>query len=241
MKVWFYSAQNESPNTARGAGSPGVWVPSSDPGLDGYMFRTVLCVEPTKTETADGAILPAKGHIHKYHGPLVLDVDTCSKKGIDDLAASWETAKVCVETLADVGVNPKSGIEIFFSGAKGYHIIVPPGAFGMDDTFVYNLPYIYKAIVAKMGLLPLVDASLYSAGWGKQFRLPNQKRCIGFDDAGLPVYGMCKVQLTLEEFLLGPDVHRILAVSPRPLFPADSTPVPQLVELFEEAGKKARA
>lgn len=244
MDIYFYSKQGETKKTLK---KPCRWEPNTNPNLEGFAFRTILCLRPRGYEKYEDSYgnqqLPKKGVEHEYCGPLYIDIDVSPKKGIHNVQGSWKVTKEILDTLkAKYGLEAKN-LEIYFSGSKGYHIIIPQITFGMmSDQFVLGLPYMYKRLMHQLGFLTKCDGAVYSSGWGRQFRLPNVPRVMDWDDElEKPIYGPCKVQLSYEQFMKGVDFHTEYSMVPRPLNPAQGEANEALTEVFNSLVKKMSA
>lgn len=144
------------------------------------MFATVLAVseKPGKGE--------AVSENAKYQGPFFVDIDS------ESIPSSIKTAKAVINKLTLNGVH-KDSICVWASGKKGFHITLPMGVF-TEEAPVSKLPLIYKQMAIAMKLFDIedVDATVYSTGRGRMWRLENKLR---------PDNGKYKVRLTVDEVL----------------------------------------
>lgn len=174
-------------------------------------FTTVLDVDhPFEPEPAD------KYAVH-YRGPFYLDLDAAS------LEDSIADAKSTVENFERLDVD-LSTIEIFVSGGKGFHFVVPMAVFldklPRSGGFT-KLPLIYRDIAMEQFLCPTLDMRVYSQGRGRMWRTQNVKR----DN------GMHKVRVTPQEVLeMTPETYRSIASAPRYL-PAPVKPLAPAIGL----------
>ena len=76
----------------------------------------------------------------RLYGPLYVDLDGDMKGGFDSLKS--EVFRITGFLESEIGLE-KDEIEIYFSGAKGFHIIVPPDVLGIEPST--NLNEIYKS------------------------------------------------------------------------------------------------
>ncbi len=103
-----------------------------------------------------------------YKGPLYFDID-CDDEN-DSLA---DCRKLLLSLHKDYGVNLNQ-LQIFCSGGKGFHVVVPAKIFSKGTANQY-LPYTYKNMAVTFGLVYL-DYSIYSAGKGRMWRIENLER-----------------------------------------------------------------
>ncbi len=99
----------------------------------------------------------------KYVGPMYWDLDDAN-----DVNNSIQDAKSLLEKLNSYGI-PDTSINVFLSGKKGLHILVPQSVFMEKPGFVRFLPHIYKEIAFKMAE-PTVDFRVYTARRGRMLR-----------------------------------------------------------------------
>lgn len=160
------------------------------------MFATVLALseKPDRGE--------AVSENAKYWGPFFVDIDND-----DSIASAIKTAKAVINKLLSLKVSEKS-ISLWASGKRGFHITVPMGVY-TEDTPVLKLPLIYRQMAIAMKLFDLadVDATVYSTGRGRMWRLENKLR---------PDNNRYKVRLTVAELLdLTPERYEEFVSSPR--------------------------
>lgn len=122
-------------------------------------FITVLALDKIVGEAPNREFLESI----KYQGPMYWDLDDAS-----DVNNSIQDAKSVLEKLGSYGVADSS-INIFLSGKKGLHILVPQAVFMEKPGFVRFLPHIYKEIAFKMAE-PTVDFRVYTARKGRMLR-----------------------------------------------------------------------
>ena len=129
--------------------------------------------------------------------PLVFDLD--SEEAVE--LALIETRKI-VKILFQIGIKPN----VYFSGAKGFHVVIPFECFGIEPQFY--LISIFKIMakgLADTNKLKTVDLVIYERK--RLFRINNTKNI---------KTGLYKIFLSYEE--LGKSLEEIkqLAVNPRP-------------------------
>lgn len=160
-----------------------------------------------------------------YSGPLYFDLDY--KEGLDVVI---ESAKELCEKLEALQVPPHA-IEIYLSGSKGVHVIVPAKAFS-NGRAKKDLPQIYKRMAYHLHVRGM-DFQVYSAGRGNSFRLVNVER---YD-------GKYRVPITREELaVLTPDAYREMVKAPRNLPKYEQnfegTPATSLKAMMERCEKE---
>lgn len=106
-----------------------------------------------------------------YRGPLYFDID-CK----NDLPTAITSANRLVDLLVAKGVN-ESDIQVFCSGSKGFHILVPQKVFS-NGRPQKRLPWIYREMALTLFVTGM-DFQVYSTGRGNSFRIPNVKRSDG--------------------------------------------------------------
>jgi hypothetical protein len=208
----------------KGADKVGKWKPTTVEtqnakfAAEHVHFATVLAVseKPKKGESVSQSA--------KYQGPFYLDIDSDSIK--DSIKALSKT----IGLLMANGLT-KEHINIWASGKKGFHIVVPMAVF-TEDTPVERLPFIYKQMALSFQLPKAVDMTVYSSGKGRMWRLPNKKR----EDTGT-----YKVRLTFKEAAeITEEMYYEYISRPRTDPPVAATSKSQLfATMFKFAQKKA--
>jgi hypothetical protein len=107
-------------------------------------------------------------------GDLVFDLDS------QDPDLALQDLRTLVARLQDDhGVSPAQ-LQYFFTGQKGFHLIIPAPIIGSQDGDQF-LPLAYKQLAKDLAQdLSTWDRSLYCMGRGKMFRIPNVQRSNGF-------------------------------------------------------------
>lgn len=104
--------------------------------------------------------------------PLYIDIDGNSLNDNDYNIAKKETISV-IQILKNNFFLKNEDIEIFFSGSKGFHIIIPAEVLGIQPC--KNLNVIYKSFVQKIESMikdsSCIDTGIYDNR--RLFRLPN--------------------------------------------------------------------
>ena len=164
-------------------GGTEVWKPIPETKLDtieGSMFRTILSVDVPVSDDATKEQLASI----KYKGPLYFDLDDAASP-----ASTAQHAVALVKKLEDHGVFP-SMLEIYASGGKGFHILVPEECFltKPPKQGLPNLPAIFKEMAFQLAV-PSMDYRVYTARKGRMFRCHNVLR----------PNGMYKVRLSVAE------------------------------------------
>lgn len=158
--------------------------------LDGVMFRTILSVDSPIPETADKATFDEI----KYKGPFYVDLDDATSPG-----STAVNALELVGKLEEQGVFPKQ-LEIFASGGKGFHILVPEECFltKPPKTGLAFLPAIFKEMAYELAVESM-DFRVYTARRGRMLRCHNVQR----------PNGLYKVQISYEELVSLVEVYRM--------------------------------
>lgn len=122
-------------------------------------FVTILATDKLITESTDKELLTNI----KYSGPLYFDFDN-----EDDVSQSIQDAREVVSEIVEYGVNPNC-IEIYLSGKKGMHVIVPQQVMVQKPAAVLNLPAVYKEVAFKF-IKATTDVRVYTARRGRMLR-----------------------------------------------------------------------
>ncbi len=141
-----------------------------------------------------------------YADFLPIDIDN------KDLGKAHETAKMFLNRLLHNYEVDLKGLYIFFSGAKGFHILLPDALFGLRPS--EHLPHAFKIMAPKLAEGIKIDTVIYDHV--RLFRLSNTKHS---------KTGLYKVQLTAAEVIhKNIDEIKQLAANPRrvDIEPADS-------------------
>ena len=137
----------------------------------------------------------------KYLGPLYFDIDLES-----NLHLAISSAQELVSKLRQLEV-PDEGIQVYASGAKGFHILVPESLFLQSRKPVRFLPRVYMEVARDLYVMGL-DFAVYSGGRGRLFRFENAQR----------PDGAYRVRITLQELeQMTPELYHQIVQSPRAL------------------------
>ena len=147
-----------------------LWKPIREDKLytiEGAMFVTILSVDSPVPEDASREQLAEI----KYNGPLYFDLDDATSP-----ASTAIYAKQLVKKLEENGVFPAQ-LEIYASGGKGFHILVPRECFMAKPPKggLAFLPAIYKEMAFSLAV-PSMDFRVYTARRGRMFRQQNVLR-----------------------------------------------------------------
>lgn len=159
----------------------------------------------------------------KYQGPLYFDLDN-----EEDVNDSIRDARDILEDIKNYGVDTSS-IEIYLSGKKGIHILVPAAIFMQKVAPVAYLPLIYKEVIYQF-IKPTVDVRVYTAKKGRMLRT-----CYNIRDNG-----NYRVPITHEELkTLDGEKYHEYCKEPRPhvTFSAPKY-TPRFALVYEEALQK---
>ena len=157
-------------------------------------FVTVLALD---TLIEDDTPKEVKAKV-KYAGPMYFDLDA------EDIAESIEGAQQLVKLLQEQDLTA-ADLQIYLSGKKGLHILIPEVCFNTKPGPVQGLPAVYKEIAHKFAVDTL-DFRVYTAKKGRQFRT-----CYNVRENG-----NYKVPITLAELQnLTPELYSELCKHPR--------------------------
>lgn len=198
-----------------------AWEPVKDrPNIQAHVRElgaiklTILSISQTLNDDD-----PTQQERLTYKGPLYFDVDMKS-----DIVGAAQSTKRLVTRLVEEFQVPEQSIEIYASGSKGFHVIVPAKVFSRGRA-EKNLPAIYAKMATEL-YVPGLDMGVYSAKRGVSWRLANIKR----DN------GKYRVQISLNELgnIQSPDDYAGLVAAPRTLTPGEIAPSAALEVLFEQ-------
>jgi hypothetical protein len=199
----------------------GAWhVIADGPDLGGRLLRQAHFL------TILSYRLSPDGSQARYQGPLYGEFDAM------DPAQAFTEFRRCLELLRFDYDCPLEAIHTWHSGRRGPHWTIPPGVFGAEASHP-QLPRIYAAMVQRLfppSVAPTLDRSIYSAGKGRMWRLPNRRRA---DNARF------KVALSIREVLHKSSADlAALTIRPREgvYWPCDEeiSPCLGLVQLYQE-------
>lgn len=98
----------------------------------------------------------------KYEGPMYFDFDA------EDVMESVNGVKELLAKLDELGLE-EGDIQLFLSGKKGLHLLIPPVVFMEKPGPVQNLPAIYKEMAFSLAV-DTMDFRVYTGRRGRQFR-----------------------------------------------------------------------
>lgn len=134
----------------------------------------------------------------KYQGPMYFDLDS------DEISESIADAKVLLEALQKDDITD-TDIDIFLSGKKGLHLLIPQAVFMEKPVPMLRLPAIYKSWAFKLAV-DTMDMAVYTARRGRMLRTPYNIR----------ENGNYKVPITAQELReLTPERYQELCKAPR--------------------------
>lgn len=180
-------------------------------------FVTILAVDTLIGDsTTKEDILKAK-----YQGPLYFDLDAA------DIEEAIDSGKELVAKLMEYELTEQD-IQIFLSGKKGLHILVPEACFVEKPMPMQGLVQVYKELAIRFAV-DAMDFRVYTARRGRQFRT-----CYNVRENG-----NYKVPISLGELQsLTPAGYAELCKQPRsaPLYAPQWRP--RLALAFDEAVQK---
>lgn len=121
------------------------------------------------------------------YGPLYLDLDT-DLKNEEDFKKIKTDLNIAVNTLNIIYKIDKKFIRIYFSGNKGFHIVIHPKVFGIKPCKRLNEYYKYIA----------EDINSYTVHKSVDLKIYDKRRLIRLADTMNSKTGLYKVPLTLE-------------------------------------------
>lgn len=159
----------------------------------------------------------------RYQGPFYMDLDDA-----DDVGNSIEDAKTTVTALLGYGLL-EDDIQVFLTGKKGLHILVPETVFMEKAQPVRQLPAIYKELAFRFAT-GTTDFKVYSARRGRMLRTCFNQR----------ENGNWRVPVTVEELLsLDVDKYYELCGQPPREFPETVASFrPRMGILYDELAQK---
>jgi hypothetical protein len=170
--------------------------------------------------------LGTDGSLAHYCGPLYWEFDAT------DPAAALNDLRRCLQVLEMEYGSLCEALHLWHSGRRGFHATLPPVVFGAEAGHP-RLPRVYAAMVEQLfppQVAPSLDRSVYSAGKGRMWRLPNRRRSDN---------GRYKVPLSVREALhkVYGDLEAMTRSSREGIFwPSDEdlSPCPGLVQLYQD-------
>lgn len=180
-------------------------------------FVTVLSLDTIIPEAPDKELLDSV----KYLGPMYFDLDA------EDVDYSINGAKLLILKLAELGLQP-TDMEIYLSGKRGVHILIPPEVFMERVQPTARLPAIYKEIAFKLGT-ETVDYKVYTGRRGRMLRTCYRVR----DNARY------RVPITFAELgELDAAGYDVLTSAPRSVDPATPNFRPKFALVYDECAQK---
>jgi hypothetical protein len=180
-------------------------------------FVTVLALDTLIDADATREVLDGV----KYLGPMYFDLDA------ENIEESINGAKALVAKLEELGLTD-TDLEVYLSGKKGLHIIIPPSVFMDKVAPVTRLPAIYKEIAFKLAV-DTVDFKVYTARKGRMLRT-----CYNVRENG-----KYRVQISLEELdSLTAETYATLASAKRPGQPTAPVYRANMALIYDSAAQK---
>ena len=109
-----------------------------------------------------------------FRGPFYADFDDA-----DDLPSLKKRLVKRLDHLQDRHGLEDEDFQLWFTGSKGFHMILDPALFGASDLEHKALPDIYKLFGCHLGLGDLMDPVVYSKGRGRLWRVEGVLRSNG--------------------------------------------------------------
>lgn len=159
-----------------------------------------------------------------YQGDLVFDIDH------KQISASITDLHRLIDGLTELGVDPCQ-LELYASGSKGFHVVVPSTLFNGKATRHLHRIYAHMAAtIAETYGIEGVDMGPYRGRRGSLLRVPNSQRSDG----------RFKVPITLAEArAMTPETYSQITLAPRPNVgfqkPPKGVPCLLLTAMFDRA------
>jgi hypothetical protein len=158
----------------------------------------------------------------RYAGPMYFDLDS------SEVLDSVQGAIDLVNKLTELGLD-ESDFALYLSGKKGIHLTIPQTVFMDRLAPLQRLPAIYKEVAFQLAVDTL-DFAVYTAGMGRMFRTPFNRR----------ENGNYKVRITVAELksILTQEEYNAIARTARADPPLDAKFRPKLALVFDAARQK---
>lgn len=181
-------------------------------------FVTILACDTLIDKTTPREVLVKA----KYQGPMYFDLDDK-----EDVSNSIGDAQKLYEKLLSHDLQEQD-IQIFLSGKKGLHLIVPEACFMSKPMPQVGLVAMYKEMAFKLAV-DTMDFRVYTAKRGRQFRT-----CYNVRENG-----NYKVQISAAELsTLTPEIYQELCKEPRPMLPLNPQWRGKFALLYDQAYQK---
>jgi len=158
-----------------------------------------------------------------FSGPFYADFDAP-----EDLPGLKLHLVTLLRDLIDEFGLQEQDIQLWFSGAKGFHLLLPEALFSPTGYSHRDLPRIYRDFGFALGLDEIMDHVVYSGGRGRLWRVEGKLR----------ENGCRKMPLTFAQLtnLTIPEIKRLSRASrpPSPIRGPKVRPNKGLCELFDE-------
>lgn len=112
--------------------------------------------------------------VFPFRGPFYADFD--NDHDLPGLKKDLATRLTEIQERFDL---EDEDFQIWYSGSKGFHLVLDPALFGAEKVENKNLPLIYKTFACGLGLGDIMDVVVYSRGRGRLWRLEGDLRSNG--------------------------------------------------------------
>jgi len=127
-----------------------------------------------------------------FRGPFYADFD--ARGNLVDLKKTLLTE--LWDLIDDFGLSPED-LWLWFSGAKGFHLLIPETLFSPTGFSHPHLPSIYRDFALALGFEDLMDKVVYSESRGRLWRVAGKRRVDGSRKIPLTIYQLAN--LTIKE------------------------------------------
>ena len=162
-----------------------------------------------------------------FRGSFYADFDAPEGEARKSVAhLQRQLADCLLELCRRLDLDPRQPC-LWFSGSKGFHLLLSSALFSRKEVEHPRLPTVYKIFCRRLGLADLADMAVYSEGRGRLWRVEGCRRANGCH----------KMPLTLAQLdVLGLETIRKRSRTP-PTPTGNPKPVfcPKLARIFEQA------
>ncbi|CAM2065685.1 PriCT-2 domain-containing protein [Sulfidibacter corallicola] len=161
---------------------PGPWLPfpnldqASDAECD-FVSVLELCTTVDAYRTwqqhhRDHGRKPSEQSLSvPFRGPFYADFDSEDQPEILRMALHRALDRLRQRS----GIDPRA-FRLWFSGGKGFHLIIPANWFGLEGFQHRKLPTLYRYLTKELGLGEICDPAVYSEGRGRLWRVSWKRR-----------------------------------------------------------------
>ena len=107
----------------------------------------------------------------RFRGPFYADFDDLG----DLTGLKGHLVEALWDLVDDFGLQ-ENHFQLWFSGAKGFHLLIQPTLFTTPDFAHHHLPNIYRDFALALGFGEIMDSAVYSEGKGRLWRVAGKRR-----------------------------------------------------------------